>query len=139
MNHPNRAMSYVGQVFAAVLHYRDFLRRRDAVIAGDLNSNAQWDGSRPLGNHSHVVGVLSELGIRSAYHEFRREEHGQESQPTFFMYRKTEMTFHLDYCFVPKDWVPHVREVAVAPFGGDWGSDHRPVLVDLMLPSEADR
>lgn len=132
MNHANRAMSYVGQVFVAVLHHRQFLRGEHVAVVGDLNSNAQWDKSRPLGNHSHVVGILEELGIRSAYHEFRGECHGQESQPTFYMYRKTDLTFHLDYCFLSSGLIAKLKHVCVGDFA-EWRdtSDHCPLVVDL--------
>ena len=107
-----------------------------AVIAGDFNSHPRFDKPRRRTHRMLEERLLDEFGVVSAWHAL----HPDAPEPsTHYWQWREENGFHLDYCFVPKDWVPHVRKVAVAPFAGDWGSDHRPLLVDLTLPNEADR
>jgi exodeoxyribonuclease III len=76
-------------------------------MADDFNANTQWDGDCPASeNFTALAGRLSELGLVSAYHEFYGEAPGQETRPTFFMYRHENRPFHLDYCFIPRAWLP---------------------------------
>src|SRR5262249_17714036 len=94
--------SYVGQVYQGIQIYERFLTEREAVVAGDLNSNTQWDAERPRGNHSAVVRFLGERGIVSAYHSHFQEAQGAETQPTFYLQRNQNKPYHIDYCFVPQ-------------------------------------
>src|SRR6478736_5834566 len=54
--------------------------------------------------------------LESAYHTSRQEPHGREKEPTFYFYRRKSIPYHLDYCFIPRPWLPSVREVGV----GEW-------------------
>lgn len=38
----------------------------------------------------------------STYHYLNNEKQGEESQPTFFMYRHLDKPFHLDHVFAKK-------------------------------------
>ncbi len=42
------------------------------------------------------------------------------------------VSFHIDYCFIPRDWAKDIRGVTVGGFH-DWiaESDHMPVTVDI--------
>lgn len=128
---------YVEAVVAAVHAYRDRIAAEPTVLAGDLNSNAVWDHRyRRDRNHTALVGMLAELGLVSAYHAFHGEAPGAERQPTFYLTWNEGRPFHLDYCFLPAAWLPAVRGVHVGGFHAWRGcSDHRPVTVDLHLPS----
>ena len=75
---------------------------------------------------------LEKMGIVSLYHELRNENHGSESQPTFYMYRKLDKPYHIDYCFAPVGWVNRVKEFKVADYSLWCGlSDHAPLLVEF--------
>ena len=50
-----------------------------------------------------TVCMLKDIGIHSLYHHTRQEEQGQEKEKTFFMHRKLERPYHIDYCFVSED------------------------------------
>jgi exodeoxyribonuclease-3 len=70
---------YIGQVYSAVNHYVDLLKK-PTIIIGDFNWNAIWDSkpSYPLcGNLVDVIKILGEKGIRSIYHEFFTEDFGR--------------------------------------------------------------
>ncbi len=43
-----------------------------------------------------------------------------------------KVSFHIDYCFIPRDWAKDIRGVTVGGFH-DWiaESDHMPVTVDI--------
>lgn len=57
MPNKKKANSYVGQIWNALQHYK-ISTRKLTVLIGDFNSNAQWDKSRKIGNHTQVVELL---------------------------------------------------------------------------------
>ena len=78
------------------------------------------------------------MGLASAYHDNRGVAQGGESEPTHYWRDRTKdgPTYHIDYVFVPRQWLPRVRSVEVGGFE-DWCgaglSDHVPIVVDLDL------
>jgi exodeoxyribonuclease III len=128
----NRRNRYVGQVWNAVNHYSHIGEK--TVIVGDFNSNAIWDNERPLGsgNHSALVNHLSDRNIHSAYHHHFQEQHGKEHQPTFFLHRKIERPYHIDYCFLSEEFLNMLDAVTIGEHS-DWikYSDHMPVYIKL--------
>ncbi len=132
MNHADRKLSYIGQVYRAVEAYREFIQQRDTLLIGDFNSNKQWDGIPRVGNHSSVVASLADEQIVSAYHEYFKEQHGEETQSTLYMQRKREKGYHVDYCFVPKAWMRRIKALSVGSHR-EWSklSDHSPIFVEF--------
>ncbi len=130
-----RPMRYVRALSAALDLYAPLLSRHEVVFLGDFNSNAIWDEEHPEGlSHSAVVARLMGHGLVSAYHHHRREAHGRESTPTFYLQWKEEKPYHLDYCFLPKAWAAKIRSVEVGGYEA-WKelSDHRPLSIDVAL------
>ncbi len=130
---------YVKAIIRAVECYGDLIVAQPTVVVGDFNSNTIWDYKRPDGqNHTGLVRNLAALGLVSAYHHFHGETHGAESRPTLYLLRKQARPYHIDYCFMPKNWTPHIRSVEVGAYDS-WAnvSDHRPLMVDLDLPRAA--
>ena len=107
-----------------------WIGERPTVILGDFNANASFKGK----NWSDLIARLKPLGFVSAYHQHFRQEHGQEKSPTYFHRCREDAAFHLDYCFIPQDWVPSLTSVQVGAYA-DWHtvSDHMPLVVDLAL------
>ncbi len=103
----------------------------NAIIAGDFNSNVIWDKRRRNWNHSDVIRELSELNIESIYHRFQNEEQGVESIPTFYLQKKIEKPYHIDYVFASTTF--HNSAIVHVGNAADWIalSDHMPVLVTL--------
>lgn len=106
----------------------------EILVAGDFNSNVIWDKKSRWWNHSDVVRELTEMGIESLYHLQESEMHGQESKPTFFLQRKLEKPYHIDYVFASEKfrseaWTLEVGEVK------KWLeiSDHLPLIADLKV------
>jgi exodeoxyribonuclease-3 len=98
------ADNYIGEVHRCLVKYRGWFSNAPTVVAGDFNSNVQWDRNRPGRNHTEVVRVLGAHGLSSAYHAHREEKQGAETTPTYYFYRHQDKPFHIDYVFVPKDW-----------------------------------
>lgn len=132
MGHQQKARSYIGQVYHALLHYADFIRERETILVGDFNSNAIWDHERAVSNHSAVVRLLAEANLVSAYHTYFDEAPGRERQSTFYWHRNAHKGYHLDYCFVPQPWLARLNSVTVGPFT-PWceHSDHTPMLIEF--------
>ena len=127
---------YVKAVIRGVECYRELITAQSTVIVGDFNSNKIWDYKRPNHlNHSGLVRSLASLRLVSAYHRFFGEDQGAESRPTFYMLKKRERPYHIDYCFIPESWVSSITSVEVGEYE-KWitASDHCPLTVDIALP-----
>ncbi len=128
-----KADNYVGQIYQALISHPEWFDGAPVVLAGDLNSNTIWDPERRVGNHSEVVRILA--GLVSVYHEFFGEPQGAESRPTIYLFRHAHRPFHLDYLFLPRDWVLRLKTAEVGEYGR-WSklSDHCPVTAEFELP-----
>jgi exodeoxyribonuclease III len=133
MQHTDPRLSYIAQVNLAIITYHSFIEKADTVLMGDLNSNQHQDALGRLGSHDWVVRALADLDLVSAYHYFHRETQGRESQSTFFMNRKIERPFHLDYVFIPRRWLKKLGRVRVGkPQVWLKYSDHCPVFLETL-------
>ena len=127
-----------GPLQAALGRYGKFLTGRPSVVAGDLNSNAIWDKPGWRINHTLAVQTLAGLGLVSAYHSIRGEQHGRETMPTLYWRDRTKdgPRYHIDYVFLPNGWIDKVKSLQVGSFE-DWCgcglSDHVPLIVDIDL------
>ena len=132
MNHPDKQFSYIGQIYLAINQYRSFIQETDTIITGDFNSNVIWDRSAKPRNMGAVIRELEMGNMTSVYHHYFQEKYGRESKNTLFMYRKKEKGYHIDYCFVPKSWLPNLQYVEVGTYE-QWTtvSDHSPLIVEF--------
>jgi exonuclease III len=132
MNHKQRKLSYISQVYLAIEKYEDFIKRANTVIAGDFNFNKIWDDIPRIANFSKVLARLEKENLASVYHEHFNELHGKESRDTLFMYRKKDKGYHIDYCFAPKRWIHYLSSFQVGNFDY-WHefSDHCPLIIDF--------
>lgn len=103
-------------------------------MAGDFNNAVLWDRPRRASNHSIAVAKLQDLGLVSAYHANRAVEQGHEDQPTLYWTWSARRTYHIDYIWLPKEWLPAITRVDVGDYS-TWVagriSDHVPLAVDL--------
>lgn len=75
---------------------------------------------------------LQELGLSSLYHRERSEAQGKESTPTFFMNRKRERPYHIDYAFLSEVLLPAAAVEIGRPDSWLEHSDHMPFIVRIM-------
>lgn len=122
---------YVRMIHEALDHYRPFLLANPSIIMGDLNSNTVFDHKHRGKSHTDLVARLDELAISSAYHRASGEAHGQETTPTFFLYRHQDKPYHFDYAFGSNSLLENARFSIGAM--GDWIglSDHLPLILDM--------
>jgi len=136
-----REPTYSEAVRRGLKVYRDILLGGPCVLMGDLNSSVAWDDRHGRTDHLRLEAQLhDEFGLVSAYHAATGERPGQESRPTHFWRWQAGSPFHLDYCYLPKEWLPGLETVTVGSYE-DWAdaSDHRPVCVDVSPPTEVAR
>ena len=126
---PGIARAYVDRVRLALEQNASWFTT-DTVVAGDLNSNASWDGQTNDG-HTGLVRFLARRRLASVYHHTAGEAHGQELNPTFHLYKREDRGHHIDYIFLPQSWLGRVRYFELG--GSEWLrlSDHRPLFVEL--------
>jgi len=123
---------YVEQIWKAVHHYDHILNSQPSILTGDFNSNKIWDRPRRIGNHSDVVDKLAKKNIYSIYHNRLNLEQGQENHPTFFLQRKKEKPYHIDYCFASADLFEKVSDFEIGAYENWIGhSDHTPLIVNF--------
>ena len=122
---------YIGQMWKYWQEHKDIFRSNKTIVIGDFNSNTCWDVWDRWWNHSDVVKDFEEVGIVSLYHLQTGLKQGEEKSPTFYMYRKLDRPYHIDYVFLShamsehstmnigavEEWIPH--------------SDHMPLLVNI--------
>lgn len=122
--------SYAKYTDRALDAYGEFLKGENAILVGDFNSSPIFDPSGSKHPHSQLADRLSEeFGLVSAYHCVHTD---QPEMPTYYHNRKQDKPFHIDYCFVPREWAKDIKGVTVGGFR-DWiaESDHMPVTVDV--------
>jgi len=126
--------AYIGQLWGYLQANRKHLSE-STLVCGDFNSNRIWDKPRRIGNHSHVVADLERLGLHSIYHHALGEDQGAETVPTFYLYRKAERPFHIDYIFAHQDLVRQDGFSFGVGQADQWltKSDHLPLIADIPL------
>lgn len=104
------------------------------IIAGDFNSNTIWDRWDRWWNHSDVIKELTELGIKSLYHKFKNEQQGKETSPTFYLHRKKNRPYHIDYILGSQDFSDKMTKFKIGNFE-KWIqlSDHLPLICELDI------
>jgi len=130
-NPDDREGRYITQVWKAVSHYDELLTDRPTMLIGDFNSNTIWDYKKHrLGSHAAVVKQLEIKKTFSTYHLHHNQIQGTEKHPTFYMYRRKDKPYHIDYCFASADMIGKLQSVEVGEYEA-WVkySDHVPFIV----------
>jgi endonuclease/exonuclease/phosphatase family metal-dependent hydrolase len=125
---------YPESAINAVEKFNTFLEYNPSYIAGDFNTNAQWDAGyaeNDQPNHSDLVKKLGELGFESAYHKHFGEGHGSEKTKTH--YQPSGSGYHIDYIFLPKQLEIRNFNIGLEKEDSYWlkYSDHLPLMVEL--------
>lgn len=122
--------NYIEDIYVYLQIHKEKLKNiSNVLLGGDFNSNSCWDKEHKRRTHSAVVKQLGDMGLNSCYHEIANEVQGQESQPTFYLYRNKEKFYHIDYFFYDTD---KLKTIEVGNFD-DWISlsDHMPIVLDI--------
>lgn len=112
--------------------------KKPTVVAGDFNNNPVFHKNDPNWDMLELIAMLETHGLVSAYHAFTGLDHGDpREQPTRFRPGPVGGTdsHHVDYCFVPSDWLPALRNVQVGK-PASWfttvrAEEHVPLVVDF--------
>ncbi|MFT3796231.1 endonuclease/exonuclease/phosphatase family protein [Flavobacterium sp.] len=133
-NPQDKEGAYVTQVWKAFHHYENLLAGKDSIWIGDFNSNTIWDKPRREGNHSALVKKLETHQVFSTYHTFHHQVQGQETDPTFFLYRHRDKSYHMDYCFASAALLQKLKQVEIGAYE-HWSmySDHKPLIAEFDL------
>ena len=126
------SFGYMGQVWKFLQIHRAELEQEQTIILGDFNSNTIWDEPDRWWSHSDVVNELKHSGIRSLYHYQFNEEQGKETTPTFYMHRKTERPYHIDYTFLSQDLI-NKSHLTIGALTWLDTSDHLPLITDISI------
>jgi exodeoxyribonuclease III len=121
--------TYIGQVWHAIHKYEKLLSD-SVLIIGDFNWNIIWDGGwKYPGNMTEITEFLKGKGITSLYHNYFKEDFGKEKHSTYFMHKKTERPYHIDYCYGSNDFVKRLTNFQVEDYES-WQklSDHTPII-----------
>lgn len=108
----------------------DLLRKSPSIVLGDLNSGTRQYGKPYTSRgHSRIVEMLSGHGLESAYHRSYNVEHGAEMHPTYRHQMKPSLPWHIDFCFVPRQW--RLQATRVVDSGWALTSDHNALIIDI--------
>lgn len=120
---------YIGQLWKYLkLHKAKFLS--PTILCGDFNSNKIWDVWDRWWNHSDVVTELEQINMKSLYHDFSGDEQGKELIPTFFLQRKIDKPYHIDYAFASNQLFDREQNSVEILEPDNWlkYSDHMPLI-----------
>ena len=120
---------------SALARLQDFVRAAPTIIAGDFNHCVAMDKRKSPGKRfSDVLMALDELGLSSAWHDHRQEEHGQESAATLYWTWNRDRRFHIDFLFCSRSiGVEQSSLGTYEQFVPTKISDHVPLVVDLKV------
>lgn len=100
----------------------------DMIICGDFNCDVSLKGSH-ANNVYEVIEKLSECNLVDIYHQLTGENEGEETTPTFYMYRHLDKPYHLDHIFSSPD---KVKDLEIGD-ADKWLqlSDHVPLIFEI--------
>ena len=128
----SEVFGYIGQLWKYLQLHKNKLKEYPCFIIGDFNSNKIWDKWDRWWNHSDVVKELEEIDIISFYHYLNNEKQGEEENPTFYLQRKLEKAYHIDYIFGTKKLLKKETKCKILN-ESKWieVSDHLPLMLNI--------
>jgi len=128
----SEVFGYIGQLWKYLQLHKNKLVDKKVIITGDLNSNVIWDKWDRWWNHSDVVNELEKIDIKSLYHLLKNEEQGKETIPTFYLQKKLEKPYHIDYTFLSSNLIDKETSLIIKD-KNIWltHSDHMPIIINV--------
>lgn len=102
----------------------------NTIIIGDFNSNVIWDRKHKDRSHSTLNSLFKKYNLSSVYHMLNGIEYGQEVEKTFYMYRKRDKAYHIDYVYCSEKYMG-TYSIGEPDFWLNY-SDHMPILSCLL-------
>lgn len=130
----SEVFGYIGQLWKYLQLHKNKLIGKKVIITGDLNSNAIWDKWDRWWNHTDVINELEEVEIKSLYHVLNEEEQGKETIPTFYLQRKLDKPYHIDYAFLSLNLINNQTSLLIED-KDTWleYSDHIPIIFNFTI------
>jgi exonuclease III len=122
--------TYVEAIARCLEVYADFLCAAPSIVVGDFNSHSRWDKPKRAWTHTRLVQHLDNyFGLVSAFHAANP---GIPEPATLYWRWNEQRPYHIDYCFIPNNWVSRISETYVGNYD-EWKteSDHRPLLIEI--------
>ncbi len=128
---------YIGQLWKYLQIHKTTIATSPSIFCGDLNSNAIWDNQHRGSSHSDVVQELADMHLVSIYHLQSQEKHGSETQPTFYLQRNREKSYHIDYAFISSSLSASTMSIEIG-HADNWlqYSDHMPLSFSIPTPQQ---
>ncbi len=126
---------YSKDVLRSLATCAPFILGQPTVILGDFNSGSKLHKPRRVTKgHPSIVDALSQFELESAYHAHHGAAVGEEPHPTYRHLRRRKEPWHIDFCFVPREWIARVQSVEVLTTPG-WSrtSDHFPMRIAIAV------
>lgn len=124
---------YAQQFQEAIKAWSTTIESTRTLAVGDLNASIQGPSR---GGHEESLRCAQAVGLESAYHAARNEEHGAETSMTLKWIGpgKKAYYYHCDFIFAPRSMTSGSRAFVHPLFATATGhvSDHQPVVVDFI-------
>lgn len=105
----------------------------NTIFVGDFNANKIWDYEHAWWSFSTVNKILNQKGLYSYYHLNTKEDFGKEKQPTFFLHRDKEKSYHIDYVYGNPDFLKEITILKIPKNDKQELSDHVPIYCELNM------
>jgi exodeoxyribonuclease III len=132
------ANGYVGSVVAGLDALLPLTTGHpNVIVSGDFNASPVFDATSPATRRFGLISErLEEAGLRSIWHQTRKEIFGKESAPTYFHQWNRNQPFHIDFMFASPELRKRLTSFSIGGYD-DWrpeGSDHMPLIADFAVP-----
>jgi ribosomal protein S24E len=77
-----------------------------------------------------VNAMLNKFNIVSVYHNYFKEDFGNEKTPTYFHLYDENKRYHTDYIYLKKNTMDTIKQFSVGQYN-EWDSDHMPLFVEI--------
>ena len=134
-NKVDRQLRYVGGLNYLLEQTQQHIRfDKRCVLFGDLNASVVFDKkSRKLfGNFADFQQRMGVMSLHSVYHKLHQQSYGNETDPTFYLYRHLDKPYHFDYVYASTDIMQAVTACEIGMPEDFLGySDHMPMMVEF--------
>jgi len=132
----NKKIAYTEQTWKAINFegYKKYLSN-SIILVGDFNSNNFWEknyNANKVHSHNNIIEKLNEYNIESVYHKYNNCINGNEKDPTLLWKMDINNLFHIDYCFISKNYkIISVNVGSIKEWEVNKLSDHCPLIIEV--------